>query len=1033
MDFLYIALITLIFLGSFLLSIKKFYYGFWLLVVLSPLVHKEYFSLGVWNLFPSRIAFAGVGAAALYHFYKYLRENKRTLIMSKVNEFVYKDPFLILLAILWVVRGISIFKSSSVNDSLLLFLFYSSIVIYYVFLKTIINKHKEKFFEKTINLYLGVGVATGIFAVVQYLLRILFRKTIGGVWVVPGYTPRLGSTFWDVNHFAGFLITLIPIFFAFFFYQKKKLTKMGMLVLAGFSVWLLFMTQSRSAWIGLGIGMFVSMIIYFLSKLRAPLVVLAASFIIFSAGLFSYTTMKGISIRHKIATFMHYRLDSTDTHFLLLEGASEIFLNNQLIGSGYGSFDPAFKQTNISVTYFDREPKLKTEKVPPHSVWGEVLAETGGTGIVIYGLFAVLLLASLISKIFTSKNNRQKYFGIGIFGSVASILVSGLFYSYNLDFYWIILFLGIFYLYLYPQYFSLKEVFNFWYSNRILPYLIILPPALFYVFLRLGTTGLIDWDEAIYGKVAKNILLYNDWFTLRWEDAKNLWFEKPPLYMWMSALAFKLTGFNSLGARLPSAVAGVFGVVLAYKFGSKLYNKLTGVFASLILLSTIHYLYYSRNGMLDVMVSLFITAAVYFYYLWILSNENHRARSGYMILSGVATGLAVMTKGVIGFIPVFIFAGYFIYLKKRGIKTPVKHIVLFILSFLIVALPWHVYSIWIHGEDFYNKYFLDHMLGRGLTGFGHEQPFFWFVEVIKVSFRVWVLPLIAGLLALPFIDKTKKREFLLLILSSFIVLILFSISKDKLQWYIIPIYPFLSVISARAIERFLVKINSLLKSDVIMDFKILRIAASFFILIFAVFYIISFRDRVFYPDFNKNKVALVNIFNTLYPIKNTPDVMLYYSEISKPVLLFYSDHEIKAVEKETILEMIDEAKPDQRYVFLTSENKFYSVQKMQSEISAPLVLDIQGASGGWILFRSKSSVDLLYDKYELLYPQVYDLELKTEMGSIIPLEAVVLKEIRPEFNAVVAKLTEYGYPPDLTKLNEIPLTVKLMQSNETVN
>ena len=150
-------------------------------------------------------------------------------------------------------------------------------------------------------------------------------------------------------------------------------------------------------------------------------------------------------------------------------------------------------------------------------------------------------------------------------------------------------------------------------------------------------------------------------------------------------------------------------------------------------------------------------------------------------------------------------------------------------------------------------------------------------------------------------------------------------------------------------------------------------------------------------------------------------------------MLFYSDHEIKAVEKETILEMIDEAKPDQRYVFLTSENKFYSVQKMQSEISAPLVLDIQGASGGWILFRSKSRVDLLYDKYELLYPQVYDLELKTEMGSIIPLEAVVLKEIRPEFNAVVAKLTEYGYPPDLTKLNEIPLTVKLMQSNETVN
>lgn len=1007
-----IAIAVIIFLAGLYLSLKNLKWGFFYMLAFTPLMHKELFSLVVWDLLPVRLALASLSLAAFIKFIIWTKKNGFESARKSVLDFIKGDPFLILLMALWLIRGISLFKSQVFDYSLSLFAFYSIMIAFYILFKHLINTYNEQFYNKVLYVYFGVAAFTALFAGIQYYLRLCCRQTIGGVWVVPGYTPRLGSTFWDVNHYGGFLITVIPIVFALIFVAKKFIWKLIAVLGLGVLGFMLFMTQSRSAWIGLAVGMALSLIIYYWNSLKKPLAIAVLIGILGVSGGLTYTTYKGISIRDKVASYMHYRLDSTDTHLMLLQGAAEVFFNNLVIGSGYGGFDPAFRQTETATDYFDREPALRDMKVPPHSVWGEILGETGGLGIVIYGLFAIFIIAALITSIFKTRKKNLKYLGIGLLGSVLSIFMGGLFYSYNIEFYWTTLFLAIGFVYInFNEDYDFNYILNWWRKKPITPYLIILPLAAFYILLNLGSTTLIDWDEAIYAKVARNIVETGDWITLRWEDLGEFWFEKPPLYMWLTALVFKVTNFNSLGARLVSAIFGILGVALVYRFGERIYNKLSGVFAALVLISISHYLYYSRNGMLDVTVTFFVASTVYLMYE---AYKSKKYRYWLSLAAGILLGLGVMTKAVIGLLPIPIvglFYLYLVFIKKQKISFAV--FLPFTIASLVVALPWHIYSYMLHGQDFIDEYFLDHMLGRGLSGFGHEKPFWWFLEVIKVSARIWIFPFGLGLLSLFFIDKKKRNEFTLLTVSTIFVLLFFSISKDKLQWYIMPIYPFFALIAARFMERFVYIFNQSLKKELKFNSVYLRGLALLGVFLISSFYVVLIRDRVYYPDFNKDKVALVRIFNDMYPKENYPDRKLYYANIAPPVLLFYSEHKIDAVSEDKIFELIEEAEPSQNRDFLIPEDMYYSIHDEQEKVpNAPLVLDIKGSAGGWVLVKSKSRVDVLLERLEVLRVEEKQLVSKeiNEKG-LLPLDRARLNELRSEIEEVINQLQEYGIYP----------------------
>ncbi len=1027
-NFLIFVAIALLIL-SFAVTYYKLEYGFYLYIALIPLMHKEIFSLGYWDLLPIRIVAIGITIAVIYKFIKWRVKVDKKTCRNRVKEVLLHDYFFVLLAILWLVRGITLYKSENLPYSLGLFAFYSFVLSIYLIYRYSLVKLGEKWYLKILYVYLGIGLLASIFAYVQLILNYCCNTKIGGIWVNPNSLPRLGATFWDVNHFGGFLITLIPLSFALIFAYKKQLYKFLALLYTISSLFLLFMTQSRSAWFGLLIGMAFSLLVYYLLKLKRPLIFVIISSVSVLVLLSSFVFYKHINVVQEFKDYMHYRLDSTDTHVMLLEGATEVYVNNLPTGAGYGNFNNAFRETDTAHDYFAREPKLEEVRVPPHSIWGESMAETGSVGIITYVLFAILLVGSVIFAINFSKDKFYKYLGVGLVSSLFSVFVSGLFYSYNMEFYWFFIFLTIGYTFIVlKDKFSLVRVLKWWYDKPITPYLIIVPPAIFFIFLKLGTNTLVDWDEAIYAKVARNIVEHGDWLNLHWKSLNESWFEKPPLYMWSTAIMYKIFGFTAFATRITSAVFGFLGIILAYKFGEKLYNKLTGIFAALILLSTTQYLYYARNGMLDVTLTFFITLSLYFFYIAIekyntKANENKKdlSVSTYLLLSGTSVGLAVMTKAIVGLLPLSIMFFYSAYLVAfTSKKVPYIKLLYVLLTVLIVALPWHLYMSVVHGGEFLNDYLFEHILSRGLEGMGHEQPVWWFIKVIKTSMRIWVIPFIMGILLVPFFDKKNIRQYTLLIISTIIIFVFFSISKDKLQWYIMPIYPFAALISARFLDRLLVSTNIILKKEAQIDYKILRVVAIFVLLFSSILYIIISRNKIWVRDPNKDKVALILINNELYPKDQYPDKKLYYIRDASPALLFYSEHDIKkAKNKEYITDKIDNAQPDESVVFLLPDGMYYDLDETYTSKGTPIDLKVKGSAGGWVLAKSLSRIAILDKQLDEIVRQIKDIKRAISKGEASQEEINRLNELYNQVDQIAEKKKEYGYPMSEKEINDL--------------
>jgi len=309
----------------------------------------------------------------------------------------------------------------------------------------------------------------------------------------------------------------------------------------------------------------------------------------------------------------------------------------------------------------------------------------------------------------------------------------------------------------------------------------------FFIFRGLGSSALIDWDESIYAAVSKEILENGDWLTLRWN--KEVWFEKPPLYFWLTALTYSILGITEFAARLWSAVLGVVGVITIYFFGKEMFGRLVGFTSAMILASTAHWLLQSRNGTLDIMTASFITLTLYFFWR---ARENPRLWK----FTGLFLGLTFMTKNAVAAIPLLvmgIFAALEIWWERSFEKYPWRGVLLFTIYYLLITVPWHLAMYLTHGRAFIDEYFFYHILSRTKGIEGHVKPWFWYFVVFQHWARYWYLAflgaiyLLAGLLVRDGIKKHLRGFFLFLWF--FVTFLVFSVSQSKIEWYLVPIYP----------------------------------------------------------------------------------------------------------------------------------------------------------------------------------------------------------------------------------------------------
>jgi 4-amino-4-deoxy-L-arabinose transferase-like glycosyltransferase/O-antigen ligase len=909
-----IVILVLLFIMSLILILRDFKVSLFVLLILSVLLHKQLFSIYQWDFLPIRIFMLALSAVFAGRFLWWIRKGGT---LKQILEFL-KDPFVILLLLLWLVRGVSIVFTENLMASLFLFAFFTTVVVLgLVLYKHFINKPQEVLMY--LKAYILIVFLLSLVALAQFVLYLRYEILFGALWNIPGHWPRVGSLFWDVNHFGSLVAGLLPLTGILILVSEKiKHRIMYAVFLVPMTLALLF-TNSRTSWLSAGVGLGVFLALMFIRKFKTKGIVILMSVVFLLAVplLYEYSNHES-PFRARIKRHFHYRIDSFDSHLLLIRGTLQVFDRMPVLGGGYGSFFEQFEKTDVSTEFFQRDPAAFSVRVPAHTIWGELLAETGVIGLFVFTSLVLVGVLPLIYVTLAHKSKKEFLIASAMSAGILGWLVAGIFYSYNAEFFWLVFFFYFIYGMGLVGREKLEQVFRYFFKAEKLALGLLVVLAGVLLFSGLGTNHLLPWDEAIYAKVSKNMISTGDYVVQRWIPDR-IWYEKPPLFMWMMAGMMQLFDISEFSARFPSAFFGLATVVLLYFFGRQMFNKTVGFISAFVLLTTFHYLYYARAAMLDVTVTFFITASLF---LWWLHKEKKTMI--FVLLAGVMMGAGIMVKGVIGFIPLAVIGLYELYLYiRREQRLSMKMLgqyLLFVLASAAIFVPWHWEMYVRFGQSFIDNYIGYHVLNRATAEIeGKGNPVWWYFIVMKVSMRIWFVVLIPAFLLTLIRSAQKINKHVFLLFWSVFIFALFSFSQSKLIWYIIPIYPVAALIVGYFIDflirngsRFISHIFPKIKAELLMMF-------SLYLVVFGgLSYLLINRSLIYMPDLTGSRAQIIERKDTVFGLEST----LYVDLIEPPLVLYYTDGPYELVSFSIIKDRVDNAGPDDEMVFITKESRF---------------------------------------------------------------------------------------------------------------
>ena len=103
-------------------------------------------------------------------------------------------------------------------------------------------------------------------------------------------------------------------------------------------------------------------------------------------------------------------------------------------------------------------------------------------------------------------------------------------------------------------------------------FIFIMASLLFIPFI--GNMSLFDWDEINFAECAREMLASNNYSDVQLYF--HPFWEKPPLFLWMQAASMSVFGANEFAARFPNAICGLATLLLVYRIGYRLHDRLFG-------------------------------------------------------------------------------------------------------------------------------------------------------------------------------------------------------------------------------------------------------------------------------------------------------------------------------------------------------------------------------------------------------------------------------------------------------------------------
>lgn len=349
---------------------------------------------------------------------------------------------------------------------------------------------------------------------------------------------------------------------------------------------------------------------------------------------------------------------------------------------------------------------------------------------------------------------------------------------------------------------------------------ILLWMAAILIFAFAWVPGGLDVDSCNYAVVAKEILRTNKWLGLYDPVYQGVFYYHFPLSIWITALFFKFFGITTFTAKLFSMFSSFLLAGVIFYFGRLLKNHWVGFFGGVSFLLTNHIVRLSRQCRMDLPVSLFITLAILSF---ILAQRRTRL---YYFFFGLFTSLAIFSKDVLGLAPLAIVFVYLVMCRRiKELFHP-----FFILGLLFAigpVLSW----IWLDHKTLFDPWFNWNFLHL-LKSPAFNVPWYYYIQAITNKY-FYFLPfaIYGGYLAIKEARNNKNYEFYLLIIWALIFPLAFSFGRQKLHYFILPMYPAASLLVGLTCDKLF---KEPIKLKIAAGIKYILIVAGIIILCFPI-------------------------------------------------------------------------------------------------------------------------------------------------------------------------------------------------------
>ncbi|MGP8051896.1 MAG: ArnT family glycosyltransferase [Desulfobaccales bacterium] len=306
--------------------------------------------------------------------------------------------------------------------------------------------------------------------------------------------------------------------------------------------------------------------------------------------------------------------------------------------------------------------------------------------------------------------------------------------------------------------------------------------------------------EAMYALIPKEMLASGSWLRPSLNGVP--YWDKPHLLYWLNLLCYKCFGVSDRVARLPLLGVTLAEVWVTYLIGRRLLGREAAWLGSLVLLSSIGFFVLHLQILTDHLITLFLAASVYFLLRW-----QEQPSGKWSALFFLALGLGFLSKGFIGLVFPGLIVVFSAWQERRASLLAILWSPPGLAVLCLLVVPW-LAACELANPGFIKFQVVNEQILRFL---GRRQPQdinsfplagFWLFLGIWLSPYTPLLPGACWRFWRETGDAAQRAGRLLIIWPA-VILIFFSLSSSRIEYYSLPALPPLALLLGWRLQRYL--------------------------------------------------------------------------------------------------------------------------------------------------------------------------------------------------------------------------------------